>query len=56
MTTPSPAARSGADAPTRRAWRTVVLWSVFFALLAAGLVLAVMYGASVASLADQPPR
>jgi hypothetical protein len=52
MTTPSPAARSGAPAPKRNAWRPVVIWSVFLMLLAAGLVLALVYGPTVTSLAE----
>jgi hypothetical protein len=55
MTTPSPAARSGAPAPTRNAWRPVVIWSVFLALLAAGLVLALVYGPAVTSLVELTP-
>jgi len=55
MTTPTPAARSGAaDAASQTAaWRPVLLWSVFLVLLVAGLVLAVMFGSSALSLADQ---
>jgi len=56
MTTPSPAARSGAPAPKRNGWRLVILWAVFFTLLAAGLVLALMFGPTVTSLMEHSPR
>jgi hypothetical protein len=54
MTTPSPASRSGAPAPTRGAWRQVALWTVFLLLLAAGLVMAAMDGSAVTAFLDQP--
>jgi hypothetical protein len=52
MTTPSPATRSGsAPPPPKRAfWRPVVLWSLFFGLLLAGLGFAAVFGPSVPQL------
>lgn len=54
MTTPPPATRSGiaSRAPRRPLWRPVVIWTLFFALVIAGIVLAALHGPAVPPLAD----
>lgn len=53
MSTPSPAVRSDGAAPTRPPWRQAIIWALFFALLLAGVALALRYGQSVPALIDQ---
>ena len=57
MTTPSPATRSDGAKDASRAvkrplWRPIVIWTLFFSLLIAGIVLAAVYGPAVPPLAD----
>ena len=53
MTTPPPST-DGSDqgTPTSRRGRAIVLWSIFVLLLAAGVVFAFRFGASVPVLLD----
>ncbi|HET8771087.1 MAG TPA: hypothetical protein VFM71_08895 [Gemmatimonadaceae bacterium] len=52
MTTPPPSTGSDQGTPTSHRGRATVLWSIFVLLLAAGVVFAFRFGASVPVLLD----